>query len=256
MNELMESMNQPPLGVIEGVIDESVRGELEEAMRSLSVTGTIEGVLGSTNHFSIGTPLVFPVDSGQSADQRLIPPNLAGYEFYRVQLACTFEPAAHYRFHDATFSVSLLSDPAEPEAIGYDLYPLQALDERKISAKLGITPELKLDIKPVQTELNAKLLSAERGREYIVYSSRIQGFGLQTANVRWQFNRTDSHEISGSQPLFMVICKAPSTIVRLQFALQAQVELLLEFGPIGPIPLTTTFRRSGKVTEDLVTHVC
>lgn len=255
MSEFTVSMDQPALGVIDGAIDESVRGDLAEAMQSLSTTGAIPGVLSSLNRFTIGTPLVFPIDPGQSADQRLIPANLAGYEFYRVQLACTFDPAPHYRFHQATFSVSLLSEPARPEAIVYDLYPLQALDERKISRKLGITPELKLDVKPI-TQVDAKLLSVERGSEYIAYSSRIQGFGLQTAAVRWQFTRTDSHEISGSQPLFMIICKAPGTIVSARFELQAQVELLLDIGPIGPIPLTTTLRRGGKITDDLDAPLC
>jgi len=255
MSEFTVSTDQPPLGEIDGMIDETVRGELTEAMQSLSTTGTIPGILNSVNRFSIGTPLVFPVESSQSAEQRLIPANLAGYEFYRVQLACTFDPAPHYRFHAATFSISLLSEPAQPEAIAYDIYPLQALDERKISRKFGITPELKLDVKPV-TQVDAKLLSVERGSEYIAYSSRIQGFGLQTATIRWQFTRTESHEISGSQPLFVVICKAPGTIVRGRFDLRAQVELLLDIGPIGPIPLTTTFRRGGKITDDLDSPLC
>ena len=256
MNESTISMDQPPLANIDGVIDESLKGELEEAMQSLSATGTIEGVLSSTNHFTIGTPVVFPIDASQSADQRLIPANLVGYEFYRVQLACTFDPAPHYRFHDATFSISLLSEPAQPESIVYDIFPLQAADERKISRKWNITPELKLDIKPALTEASGKLIGVERSSEYVVYTSRIQGFGLQTSTVKWQFNRTDSHEIVGSQPLFMVICKAPNTVVQLRFKLKAQVELLLEVGPIGPIPLTTMFRRGGKVTENTDTLLC
>src|SRR5712691_2503016 len=95
------------------------KGSMEEENRSLESfhpkhpgtikgrIGTIPGNHGTASSFSIGMPIVHPLDGLLQAQNSIIPAEIGlqmpHYHFYWVRLACSFQAAAGYRFHMARF---------------------------------------------------------------------------------------------------------------------------------------------------------
>ena len=223
--------------------------------------GTVKGAAGeiSTNlraksYFSIGEPIVLPLaqlltERGEaiSADIRL---QMQHYDFYQIQLACSFQPAPSCRFHDARFALTLQTVPVDTngitqlvpgKAIAYDLFPLRIEDEYKVTIKRSFNPEIKFNFDPVTASLALPLY--DRTEEYITYTSRIEAFDLQGAQPAWSFTRTVTHEIGGPQKLFMVIRKPKGTQVEATYRLTARVQFMIGTIALDPYPLIMFFRR-------------
>jgi hypothetical protein len=188
------------------------------------------------NRFSIGLPVVHPLDRLHAAMGTAIAPDiqhlLSDYQFFWVQLACTFQAAEGYRFHNARFQVTFLTEPASGNvstvlhsispAIAYDLYPSRLEDEYSVNSKISITPELKLSCASVEAQVG--LPAMERSTSGNAYRSRIEAFGLQDETSGWRFTSTDSHEISGAYRLYLLLRKPVHTQVKAVFQLQASVQ--------------------------------
>lgn len=203
------------------------------------------------NRVSIGVPISLPLapllqQRGQSlpVDIHL---QLQAYEFYQIQLACSFEAGDHYRFHAARFQLALethpmaAGSPSTPPAIAYDLFPLQLDDQRQVSIKRSLNPEIKFNFNPIEGSLVIPIY--ERDEEFIHYKSRVKAFDLQGTQPAWSFSRTRSHEIDGAQKLFMIVRKPKGTHVFTTFKITASVEYVVGNVVFDPFPLSFLFRR-------------
>jgi hypothetical protein len=236
---------------VSGSLNEKQILGLEEAVETLESIGTIKSNFRKESKFIIGEPISRKLapDAKEVTDDIRI--QLDRFDFYLVQLAVSFQPAAGCRFHNASFEVTFTSEPANPSAIAYDLQPEKIEDEAKVSPKFSIDPNLKIKLLNIDMGLSG-LVKAEFNKEYIGYTSRIAAVGLQTSQASWIFTRTNNREINGSYRLIMTVRKPKKSKVIGKMNLKASQEFLLPIGPIGPIPLTTTWRKEGRLVDNQV----
>ena len=192
-----------------------------------------KGRIGATNNgrclISIGEPLSFPLAGAAiaSLDPRL-QAQFTAFDFYVVQLACSFQTFASYPFREARFTIALHAEsPTEQitgrsAAIAYDLYPLRLEDERQVSRHLALTPSLKFTA--VGAEAALPLPTYETTETHARYTGRVEAFDLQGSNPSWTFQRTASRDISGPQKLFLLLRTGKGTRVLASFNLQASIE--------------------------------
>src|SRR5437868_8114444 len=127
---------------VEGQLAEEDIHFLEElvnvnpALRSIKQIGM---PFRAKSHVSIGTPgLAIPLSKLFKESGNALPIDIQLqtklYEFYQVQLTCSFSAASGCRFHDARFALDLHTIPDNPNpsaqairdyAIAYDLFPLK-----------------------------------------------------------------------------------------------------------------------------------
>ena len=216
------------------------------------------------SYFSIGSPVAVPVPEmpGMSAELRH---QFEDYEFHQVLLACSFQAAPSCRFTDARFAVSLITKAEVPErgqvpmpdAVAYDIFPQLIEDSRTVKITTAIKPEISFGYEPMTATLS--LPSRERVEEQIRYTSRVVAFDLQGTKPAWSFQRTDQHEISGPQRLFLLVRKPRSSTVTATFSLQARVEFIFAGHRFAPSELVMLFRRrdqSGALTDEPATPLC
>jgi hypothetical protein len=226
-------------------------------------TGEILTPLRAKSECSIGDPIVLPLaeyfqKSGQAvpADIQL---QMRHYEFYQVEFACSFLAAKGCRFHDASFGLNLQTIPIDPnaplqavagDAMAYDLFPLRVEEECKINIKQSIGPEIAFGFDPASASLKLPF-NYERSQEYVTYQSRIVAVGLQTSQPKWQFTRTDTREIEGSQKLFMILRKPKGTHVNATFSLTANVQFTIAGLGLDLWPLVMVFRHRSNPNQPL-----
>jgi len=200
--------DQPLLFQVEGRIDE-VNIRLLERKYGLApvrrADGKIATPLRGKSVFSIEDPIVLPLDKLLATRKQRLPAEIKlqmkEYEFYQVQLACTFDPAEGCRFHDARFDISLqtvptASNPTSPssqeQAIAYDLSPLRSEEKRTDRKPCSFKPEITLPSMP-----NITLFSYERVRESVSNTRYVEAINLQGTRPGWKFERRPVQEISG-----------------------------------------------------------
>lgn len=252
-------VDQPELFTVEAEVTKEAidRFSRQEAVTPIGPGIEITTLFRDKSYITIGQPIVFPLDQLLAAREKLpkdIQSERKEYDFYRVQLACSFKAASGCRFHDARIEFTLHNPdtpnvPVAQRPMIYDLAPELVEDELKVSRKYGIKPEVKLDFTAVKAKVSA--VEYEQSSEYIVYYGRIEADGLQESKGGWTFIRTKQHEIGRQQRLFTIIRKPKKTRAIMKFALQARIEAITSFGPIGPIPLTFIFNRHGNTPSDL-----
>ncbi len=230
-------------------------GEFSEEDEELLETLCGEQIRGihtirQKNRVSIGMPISLPLTQLFLRQGQGIPVDIQlqvhDFEFYQIQLACSFEAGTNYRFHEARFQLVLetqtaLGSAMMPPAIAYDLFPLQLDDQRQVRVKRSLNPEIKFSFDPLSGSLSVPLY--ERDEEFIHYKSRVKAFDLQGTQPAWSFARTSSHEIDGPQKLFMIVRKPKGTQVYASFKVTASVEYALGSGVLGPFSLLFFFRR-------------
>ena len=226
-------------------------------------TGGILTPLRDKSGFSIGEPDVFPLAEYFQKSGQTVPANIQlkmpQYEFYQVELACSFEAATGCRFHDASFALNLETIPADPNAplqaasanaIAHDLFPLLVEDECKIDIKQSLSPEITFGFDHASSSLKLPY-NKERSRKYVTYQSRIVAVGLRTSQPKWQFTRTNAHEIEGSQRLFMILRKPKGTHVKATFSLAANVQFTIAGLGLDLWPLVMVFRHWSNPNQPL-----
>jgi hypothetical protein len=216
------------------------------------------------SHFSIGDPIVSPLTSTGATPAELRN-QFDEYEFYQVQLACSFQAAPACRFTDARFAVVLTTTPegstqgseVAADAIAYDLFPLLLEDAKTVTVKSTVKPEVSFKFEPVTATLS--LPSRERVEQQIRYACRVVAFDLRGTRPAWSFYRTEQHEISGPQRLFVLVRKSTGTRVQAMFSLRARVEFVLGGQGFSPVELVMLFRRrdqAGLITDELTVPLC
>jgi hypothetical protein len=247
--------DQPVLFYGEGLLSEEDVLFLEEEQGIVAERGAfgeISSLFRSRSFISIGDPIVLPfaqllTERGEAVSAA-IKLQMLSYDFYLVQLACSFQAAPNCRFHDARFSLELQTSPSDisvleaspGNAIAYDLFPLKLEDERKVRVTWSFHPELKFTFDPISSSLTLPLY--DRESEYVTYTSRVEAFDLQGTQPAWKFVRTASHDISGPQKLFMTLRKPKGTQVKAIFSLTAHVQFLIGRVVLNPYPLKLLFR--------------
>lgn len=198
---------------------------------------------------SIGDPIASPLVA-PSPTTAALP---GEYEFYQVQLVCSFQAASGCRFTDARFAVepSTVDDgtgsrPAETtDAIACDMFPLSVEDAQTVKVTSTMpTSEFSFGFEPLGATLS--LPSRQRVRESIEYRSRIVAFDLHGTRPAWSFHRTDQHEIVGAQRLFLLVRKPRGTQVHATFSLSAHVQFVVGGRGFAPVELVMLFRRRGR----------
>lgn len=264
--------DQPVLFYGQGQLPEEDVLFLEETQGIVSergAVGEISSLFRSKSFVSIGDPIVLSLaellaERGEAVSAA-IKLQMPSYDFYLVQLACSFQPAPSCRFHDARFSLNLQTTPIDPEgsqavlakAIAYDLFPLKLEDERKVSVIWSFHPELKFTFDPIASSLALPLY--DRTTEYVTYASRIEAFDLQGTQPAWAFTRTASRDISGPQKLFMMLRKPKGTQVKATFRLTAHIQFLIGSIALDPYPLHILFRGSdaqSTITDAPIVPLC
>lgn len=167
--------------LFEGEGEEEDEEEALETLEGEQVRGI--HTIRQKNRVSIGVPISLPLgpllqQRGQSLPVDILL-QLQAYEFYQIQLACSFEAGDHYRFHEARFQLTLETHPVAagisgtPPAIAYDLFPLQLDDQRQVSIKRSLNPEIKFNFNPIEGSLAIPIY--ERDEEFIHYKNRRSG---------------------------------------------------------------------------------
>ncbi len=201
------------------------------------------------SHFSIGDPIVSLLTAVPGMPTSM-QQQLADYEFYQIQLACSFQAAPACRFVDARFSLELKTLPDGPQgqstspvenAIAYDLFPLRIEDEHTVTVTRKLSPEIKFGYEQASATLTLPLL--DRVEQRIVYTSRVEAYDLQGTRPAWSFYRTEEREISGPQRLFLLLRKPKGTSVKATFRLAARVQFVVGGQSFGPADLVMVFRR-------------
>jgi hypothetical protein len=241
---------QSDLYEVSATITEEKAAELQEELETLESTAAIKSNFRQPSKFTIGEPLSRKLEPADQEVTAEIKAQLDKFDFYLVQLACSFQPAEGCRFHIATFEINLEANPSPPTPLAYDLQPDKVEDELKVNRKFALDPNFKLKILQQEIGLSGVPIKAELTKEYVTYTSRIVASGLQTSQASWQFARTKAREINGSYRLLMVVRKPKGSKVTGQMSLTASQEFLLPFGPVGPLPLTTSWRKQGKLVDD------
>jgi hypothetical protein len=254
------AVDQPDFFSIEAEVTEETldRFSHQEAVTPIGPGIEITTLFRDKSYASIGEPIIFPLDQILAASNTKLPADVQlqrkEYDFYSVQLACSFKAASGCRFHDARFEFTLYNPdmpnlPASHHPLIYDLAPELVEDEQKVSRKYNINPDVKLDFTVAKAE--GSTVGYEHLSEYMVYHGRIEADGLQGSKGGWTFTRTRQHEIGRSQRLFTIIRKPKKTRAIMQFGLAARVEAITNFGPIGPLPLTFIFHHKGNTPHNL-----
>lgn len=264
MDEQFTLGDQPELFQAQGQLTEEDILFIEETkgLGLLEAKGVIVVPLRDKSQFSIGDPVVLPLAEYFQKSGQTVPIDIQlqmqRYEFYQVELACSFQAARGCRFHDASFALNLETIPADPNAppqaasanaIAYDLFPLRVEDECRISIKQSLGPEITFGFDHASFSL--KLPNKERSREYVTYQSRIVAFDLRTSWPKWQFTRTDAHEIEGSQELFMILRKPKGTHVKATFSLAANIQFTIAGLGLDLWPLVMVFRHRSNPNQPL-----
>lgn len=217
----------------------------------------------SPNRFSIGEPVVTRLDTADSAELR---EQSVDYHFHQVQLTCSFQAASGCRFTEARFGVELNTEfdqsaAAPPtdgltEAIAYDLFPLLLEDASTVTVtRTGATASFGFD----QMGAKLSLPSNMQVEEEVRYSSRVEAFDLRGTRPAWSFHRTDQHEISGPQRLFMIVRKPRGSTVRATFSLHARVQFVWGGQGFSPVELVMLFRSRGEtgvLTDEPTVALC
>jgi hypothetical protein len=219
------------------------------------LVGELATPLRARSFVSIGQPIVHDLTKLLAKRADPVPADMQlqtkYYEFYQIQLTCSFQAAPGCRFHDARFALCLETLPSNPNtpaqpslgnAIAYDLYPQKVEDDYKISIKRSINPQLTLTSDLSSPGISLPLY--EGTEEYIVYKGHIEAFDLQGTQPAWSFTRTRSHEIGGPYKLFLVIRKPKGTQVKATFSLTVHVQFMIGKIALDPLPLVMIFRLS------------
>ncbi|HEX2909592.1 MAG TPA: hypothetical protein VH186_02210 [Chloroflexia bacterium] len=250
MREFEFEESQPDLFEVSGTINEEQTRKLEEALEVYEGYGTIKSSFREESKFIIGEPISRKLEPEAQEITPDIKAQLDNYDFYLVQLACSFLPADGCRFHTANFEIDLQSEPASPASIAYDQQPDKVEDELKVNNKFTLDPNLKIKVLQMDIGLSGVPFKAELSREYVAYTSRVTATGLQTSQPGWKFSRSKSHDINGSYRLLLIVRKPKGTKVTGRMSLSASQEYLLPGGPIGPLPLSTIWRKHGQLVDD------
>jgi hypothetical protein len=201
------------------------------------------------SRISIGEPVVAPLAPG---DRRVsaLRTHFAQYEFFQVELACSFAAAAGCRFSDARFEVALSTEPpaetTAQEAIAYELSPLQLEDPQEVTASSS-KPGVAVKFEPASATLT--LPSHEEVRKYVGYSSVMAASGLRTSRPVWSFYRTDQREINGSHLLQMLVRKPRGSRVMAELSLRARVQFVFVGHALSPVNLAMVFRHRSATGE-------
>lgn len=161
--------------LFEGEGEEEDEEEALETLEGEQVRGI--HTIRQKNRVSIGVPISLPLgpllqQRGQSLPVDILL-QLQAYEFYQIQLACSFEAGDHYRFHEARFQLTLETHPVAagisgtPPAIAYDLFPLQLDDQRQVSIKRSLNPEIKFNFNQSKAALPSQFMSVTKNSSII-----------------------------------------------------------------------------------------
>lgn len=210
----------------------------------------------AASYISIGDPVVTRVGPDG------VPSSDGEFEFYQVELACSFAAAAGCRFVEARFAVALhteWADGAAPggPAIAYDLFPMLIEDEQTVRVTSSGRTEIGFGFEPVSATL--ALPYRERVTEQVRYSSRVAAFDLRGTRPAWSFYRTQQHEIVGPHRLFMLVRKPRGSSVRATFSLSARVQFVVGGRGFAPAELVMLFRsrdRAGAVIDEPTVPLC
>jgi len=241
----------------EGQLTEDAAADLAEQVgfpRSVRGQASISLPFRDPSAIAVNRRDVFPLADLLVAQKETLPApiqlQITQFDFYQVNLVCTFQPARGCRFSNAQFALTLrtLSSviPAPGDAIAYDLIPDKVEDQMQVSVKLSLDMGPKLTTQPISAELSAGV-SAERTKEYVRYFARVQSYILDGTNPAWKFERTNSHELDGSYSLFMLVRKPKGTQVQIMPTLTANVQFMLGSLPLDPRPLV--FHRKNRKPE-------
>src|SRR5690242_669565 len=125
MEEPFIADDQATLFDVEGQLAEEDLQFLEELVSGGTTDRTMATIgmpFRSRNFVSIGVPEVKSLSQLFKKNNNSLPAEIQlqtkSYEFYQVQLTCSFHPAAGCRFHDARFALNLETIPDNPNSSG------------------------------------------------------------------------------------------------------------------------------------------
>jgi hypothetical protein len=161
---------------------------------------------------SLGRPLVLALEPGTVDDEGDLRAFLAAeadrFRYYRVHLACTFAAPDDEPFEQAWLTVRLMSD-----AIAWSVAPA------RLARPSAGSRRFKLAAKAVIAEAGVEVEQAGGLDE--VY---LEALGLREPVVTWEFSRTTSERIRGSQPLALVARAPAGATLRGEVELTATVQ--------------------------------
>lgn len=132
------------------------------------------------------------------------------YDFYLVELACSFVPQKKSEIINLKFKVDLdllyvKSSSKHPERpIAYDMYPVEIFEEIQEKKSIGINPTLKFQ------EVKAGVGSFLREITFTRLIPIITGAGVLCPSVVWSFDKTENRKLEGVRRMYMVI-KTPKS---------------------------------------------
>lgn len=209
------------------------------------------------NKVSVGVPYYENLVSRLTAKKKEIPHEvkqmIEDYDFHFVSLSCSFLPDTGCKFAWARFGVELSARSQsgtlhEEKPIAFDMFPDEVLSATKCKKVIKIAPELKFSLGPIK--VGSELVDVSMQREYIVYEPQIFAFGVNTAQVVWDFKSTKERGVWGNKrDLLLIVKTRKGSMVKGRFILSAEVGC--KIAKWIPIPISKKKEKAVEVEYDL-----
>lgn len=174
---------------------------------------------------TIGRP--FQWADGQLLGEGWQPP-VGGDRYYLLQLAFTLRPREGVQIASADFCIHL-HHQINLQAVVFDAYPKEVLQEQAKSVILEIGPDFKLGV------AEASLGKVGATIDFGVAVPIVRSEGLQEATFCWRFGAHRKHPLTGSRQMYAVVALPPGMSTTL-----ASLDLIVaqesRFGPIRLVP--------------------
>lgn len=232
---------------------EPTASAVDKMMKSKDMDeGEIIEVRGKKNTVAVGARYYENLISRFVEQKEEIPHEIKGmmadYDFYFVNLSCSFLPDRDCRFVWVRFAVELSArlksgEPQEEKPIVWDMFPDEVNSEIKYRRESNIAPGLKFNFGVVNADM--KLINVKTQKELIVYEPQITAYDINTSKPKWDFESTEEKEMRGNKKDLLLIVKAPkNSKVKGRFSFNAEIEC--KIAKWIPIPLTV---RKDKVVD-------
>lgn len=167
-----------------------------------------------TDEVQVGVPQVFPLLKIYEIEDVKIPADIQimsdKYDFFLVELSCSFVPEKKSEFINLKFKVDLDlidgkgSSGDREKPIAYDMYPVEVFEEIQVTKTVGLNPILKFQ----EIEVGGGNFLKEIKFTRLI--PIIAGAGMLCPSVAWSFDKTENRKLEGCRVMYLVI-KAPKS---------------------------------------------
>lgn len=201
----------------------------------------IINMLGRKNRVAVGKPDCSNFNRIFATEKQTIPQAFkelsCNYDFYLLDLSCSFLPDPDCEFVWARFGVELNAyadgKRLKEKPIAYDMYPDEVFNEITIKNEMAFSSNFKINPSILNIEEGLKITDS---KEYAHYEPEITAFGIRTSNVAWDFKATSRKYINGNiRKLMIIVQTQKNSNIKGRFLIGAEIKTNNIFVPLKRI---------------------